>query len=126
MTQRAQSPREGFSLIEVLIAITLLSVVMLSLASGAALALSQMSKGRQDLEYSADVQQVADSLLAIGWNNVSSGSSTVRGRAVNWTVSTLSANAQKVTIVVDRRGTANTSLVYSDTVSLYLAKSRVQ
>lgn len=126
MTQRAQSSREGFSLIEVLIAVTLLGLVMLSLASGATLALSQMSKGRQDLEYSADVQQVADSLLAIGWNNVSSGESTVRGRDIKWTVSTLSANAQRVMIVVDRQGTANTSLFYSDTVSLHLAKPRVQ
>ena len=126
MRQRAPSSREGFSLIEVLVAVTLLGVVMLSLAGGATLALSQMTKGRQDMEYSADVQQVADSLIAIGWNNVTSGSSTVRGRAVNWNVSTLSANAQKVTIVVDRRGTANTSIVYSDTVSLHLARPRVQ
>ena len=118
--------QSGFSLIEVLVAITLLGVVMLSLAGGASLAMSQMGKAKQDLQYSADVQQVADSLIGVGWNNVSSGSGTVRGRPVSWNVSTLSANSQKVLIVAQRRGQANTSTVYSDTVAIYLAKQQVQ
>jgi len=118
--------QSGFSLIEVLVAITLLGVVMLSLAGGASLALSQMGKAKQDLQYSADVQQVADSLIGVGWNNVNSGSGTVRGRSVAWNVSTLSANSQKVLIVAQRRGQANTSTVYSDTVAIYLAKQQVQ
>lgn len=124
--QMQTSSKQGFSLIEVLVAVTLLGVVMLSLAGGATLALSQMTKGRQDLAYSADVQQVADSLVGKGWNKVTAGSANIRGRAVRWTVSTLSANAQKVTVVVERRGQANTSIVYNDTLSLYLAQPRVQ
>jgi prepilin-type N-terminal cleavage/methylation domain-containing protein len=118
--------QSGFSLIEVLVAITLLGVVMLSLAGGASLALSQMGKAKQDLQYSADVQQVADSLIGVGWNNVNSGSGSVRGRAVSWNVATLSANSQKVLIVAQRRGQANTTTVYSDTVAIYLAKQQVQ
>src|SRR5919204_6221995 len=86
----ARSNKSGFSLIEVLVAITLLGVVMLSLAGGASLALSQMAKAKQDVQYSADVQQVADSLINIGWNKVNSGSGTVRGRSVTWNVATLS------------------------------------
>jgi hypothetical protein len=85
-----------------------------------------MTKARQDLQYSADVQQVGDSLIGVGWNQVTSGSSTIRGRSVAWTVSTLSVNSQKVILVVQRRGQANTSTVYSDTVALYLAKPQVQ
>jgi prepilin-type N-terminal cleavage/methylation domain-containing protein len=125
LTPQADKNR-GFTLIEILVAVTLLGLAMMSLAGAAALGLSQMGKARQDLQYSADVQQVADSLVSAGWNNVASGSSTIRGRPVIWTVTAVNANSQKVDVVVTRPGQAQTSLVYSDTVRLYLAKNRVQ
>ena len=118
--------REGFSIVEVLVAVTLLGVAMMSLASAAALGLSQLGKARQDLQYSADVQQVTDSLVGVGWNKVSSGSSTIRGRPVSWTVSTLSPNSQRVDVKVFRRGQAAVNLTYTDTVTIFLAKNRVQ
>ena len=127
MTPTPQSEKDlGFSLVEILVAVTLLGVAMMSLAGAAALGLSQMGKARQDLHYSADVQQVADSIVGVGWNKVTSGSSTIRGRPVSWTVTTVSANSEKVDVVVTRRGQANAALVYSDTLTLHLAKSRVQ
>ena len=118
--------REGFSLVEVTVAITLLAVAMMSLAGAAALGLSQMGKARQDLQYSADVQQVTDSLVGVGWNKVSSGSSSIRGRPMNWTVSTLSPNSQRVDVIVERRGQAQANVLYTDTVRIFLAKGRVQ
>ena len=126
--RRAQSrqSREGFTLVEVLVAMVLLSVAMMSLAGAAALGLSQLGKARQDLQYAADVQQVTDSLVGAGWNNVSNGSATVRGRPVDWKVTTLSANSQRVDVMVFRRGQAQTSLTYTDTVTIYLAKNRIQ
>jgi len=124
-TPQAEKNR-GFSLIEILVAVTLLGLAMITLAGAAALGLSQMGKARQDLQYSADVQQVADSLVSVGWNNVASGSSTIRGRPVIWTVTAVNANSQKVDVVVTRTGHAQTTLLYSDTVRLYLAKNRVQ
>ncbi|HKC81732.1 MAG TPA: prepilin-type N-terminal cleavage/methylation domain-containing protein [Gemmatimonadaceae bacterium] len=126
MTPTPQAERRGFSLVEILVAVTLLACAMMSLAGAAALGLSQMGMARQDLGYSADVQQVADSLVGRGWGNVSTGSSTIRGRPVSWTVSTMSPNSQKIDLVVTRRGHAQTNVVYSDTVTLFVAKSRVQ
>ena len=114
--------RRGFSLIEVLIAVILLSLVGLGLALAATLGLSQVAKAGQDLRYSADVQQVADSLVAAGYNSATSGSETIRGRAVSWTVSNVSAKSRQIEMVVQRRGMANTGTIYSDTVRLYLAK----
>jgi prepilin-type N-terminal cleavage/methylation domain-containing protein len=119
-------PRRGFSLVEVMIAMTLMCVAMMSLAGAAALALSQMGKARQDLQYSADVQQVADSLVGLGWNHVSGGSSTIRGRPVSWTVNAVNANTQKIDIVVQRRGQASQTTVYQDTVTLFVAKNQLQ
>jgi type II secretory pathway pseudopilin PulG len=119
-------PRSGFSLVEVVVSMTLLSFVMMSLAAAATLGLNQMGKARQDLQYSADVQQVTDSLVAKGWNKVTDGSASIRGRSVAWTVSTINAKSQRVSLIVQRRGQANTSYVYSDTVTLYLSKAQVQ
>jgi prepilin-type N-terminal cleavage/methylation domain-containing protein len=116
----------GFSLVEVMISMTLLGVAMMSLAGAASLGLSQMGKARQDLQYSADVQQVADSLVSAGWNHVSNGSATIRGRPVTWTVSIANASSQRVDLLVQRRGQANQTLVYQDTVTLYVAKSQLQ
>ena len=118
--------RDGFSLVEVMISMTLLGVAMMSLAGAAALGLSQMGRARQDLQYSADVQQVADSLVSAGWNHVSNGSATVRGRPVSWTVSTANASSQRVDLLVQRRGQANQTMVFQDTVTLYVAKSQLQ
>jgi prepilin-type N-terminal cleavage/methylation domain-containing protein len=125
-TEAAGGNRDGFSLVEVMISMTLLGVAMMSLAGAAALGLSQMGKARQDLQYSADVQQVADSLVGAGWNHVSNGSATIRGRAVSWLVSTVNASSQKVDLLVQRRGQANQTIVYQDTVTLYVAKSQLQ
>jgi prepilin-type N-terminal cleavage/methylation domain-containing protein len=122
----APTDRRGFSLVEVMIAMTLMGLAMMSLAGAAALALSQMVKSRQDLQYSADVQQVADSLVGRGWNHVSSGSATIRGRPVSWTVSVANANAQKLDIVVQRRGQADKTKVYQDTVTVFVAKNQLQ
>jgi prepilin-type N-terminal cleavage/methylation domain-containing protein len=127
MTPTTQSaPRAGFSLVEVLVSMTLMAVVMMGLGGAATLGLSQMGKARQDLQYSADVQQLTDSLVAKGWNNVVSGSGTMRGRVVSWTVSNINAKSQQVRIVVQRRGQANTSVIYADTVTLYLSDIKVQ
>jgi prepilin-type N-terminal cleavage/methylation domain-containing protein len=125
-TDAAAGSRDGFSLVEVMISMTLLGVAMMSLAGAATLGLSQMSKARQDLQYSADVQQVADSLVSQGWNHVANGSATVRGRPVSWTVSTASASSQRVDLLVQRRGQASETTVYQDTVTLYVAKSQLQ
>jgi prepilin-type N-terminal cleavage/methylation domain-containing protein len=126
MTAPVQSKRQGFSLVEVMVALTLLGVAMMSLAGAATLGLSQMAKARQDLQYSADVQQVADSLVLVGWNRVSSGASTIRGRSISWMVSTVTPNSQKLDILVQRRGQANQFVAFQDTVTVYLAKSQVQ
>ena len=127
MTQSIQlEKRDGFSLIEVLVSVSLLSLALMSLSGAAVLGLAQMSKARQDLQYSADVQQVADSLVAKGYLNVASGSETIRGRSVAWTVSTVNANSQKIAIVAQRRGLANTTTIYSDTLTVYLANPQVQ
>jgi prepilin-type N-terminal cleavage/methylation domain-containing protein len=99
--------RDGFSIVEVLVGMSLLSLVMMGLAGSATLGLAQMAKARQDLAYSADVQQLSDSLVAKGsctsasgqtWgqtcgNNLVNGSATIRGRSLAWTVTNVNAKS---------------------------------
>jgi prepilin-type N-terminal cleavage/methylation domain-containing protein len=122
--------RDGMSLIEILVSVTLLSVVLMSLSGAAALGLSQMSKAKQDLQYSADVQQVTDSLMAASsinrYTKVASGSTTIRGRAISWTATDVNVKSQVVSIIVPRRGQMNTAVMYADTVTIYLANRDVQ
>lgn len=110
------------SLVEVLVAVTLLGVAMLSLGAAAGVGVRQMGLARQDLQYAADVQQEVDSLSSISWNNVTSGSANVRGRSFVWTVTAPNANSRLVTVVVERRGHQDPTMVFQDTVVMYLAK----
>ena len=126
MTPTPEGTKRGFSIVEVLVAVTLLGLAIMSLAGAAALGLSQLGMARQDLQYSADVQQVTDSLVGAGWNHVSNGGATIRGRPINWQVTTLSPNSQKVDVMVFRRGQAQSALTYTDTVTIFLARNRVQ
>jgi prepilin-type N-terminal cleavage/methylation domain-containing protein len=118
--------RDGFSLVEVIVSVTLLSLVLMGLSGAAALGLSQMGKARQDLQYSADVQQVTDSLIAKGYKNVADGSTTIRGRSVSWTVTTVNAKSQQLALIAQRRGLVNTGTMYADTITVYLADPNVQ
>jgi prepilin-type N-terminal cleavage/methylation domain-containing protein len=118
--------RDGFSLVEVMVSMVLLALAMLSLAGVAAMGLTQLAKARQDVSYTADVQQVADSLVDVGYNRLSSGATNVRGRPVSWTVNTLGPGSQRVDVVVARRGQADATRMYQDTVRLFLSKTQIQ
>ena len=118
--------RDGFSLVEVIVSVTLLSLVLMGLSGAASLGLSQMGKARQDLQYSADVQQVTDSLIAKGYQNVATGSTTIRGRSISWTVTTVNPKSQKIAVIAQRRGLVNTGTMYADTITVYLADPKIQ
>jgi prepilin-type N-terminal cleavage/methylation domain-containing protein len=121
LSQR-RPPEAGFSLLEVLIAIAVVSLGMLALATGAGLALRDMSGSRRDFSYWGDVEQVADSLLGVGWNVVTDGSATVRGRSISWTVTTESATRQRLDITVTRSLATSLTGTGTDQIVLYLAK----
>jgi Tfp pilus assembly protein PilV len=112
------------SLVEVMVAVTLLGVAMLSLGAAAGLGVSQMGSARQDLQYMADVQQEIDSLSSLRWNTVTSGSANVRGRPFAWTVTAPTPNSRLVTVVVQRQSQRDATRIFRDTVVLYLANPR--
>ncbi|HEV8355353.1 MAG TPA: prepilin-type N-terminal cleavage/methylation domain-containing protein [Gemmatimonadales bacterium] len=124
MSAAPRSPaaaRGGYSLVEMLLAIVVLSMGLLALAAGSAISARDMNRSRRDTQYWGDVQQVADSLLLTGWGAVTAGSTTVRGRAMSWTVTTVNANTKRLNILVTRYRYSSLTASVQDTVGLTLS-----
>ena len=111
----------GFSVVEAIVGIVMLSIGLVGLAKASAVGFSQVTRARQDMQYAADVQQVMDSLRSRGYGLVAGGSATLRGRPVSWTVTTPTATSQLVTVVAQRSGYQNMTRTVQDTLLLYLA-----
>ena len=120
--KRARDER-GVSLIEIMVAVVILTTTLLSLAGAAALALRTTARGSEDLEVWAVVQRKADSLVARGAGNIATGSDVVEGRPISWTVGAWTAgglNPQRIDLIVDRAAMVDLSIV-KDTIVLYLS-----
>jgi len=115
------SGERGFSVVEAIVGIVMLSIGLIGLAKASALGFSQVTRARQDMQYAAEVQQVMDSLRSRGYGLVAGGSVAIRGRAVSWTVTSPTANSQLVTVVAQRWGYQNMTRSVQDTLLLYLA-----
>jgi hypothetical protein len=60
--------------------------------------------------------------MARGFGNLTTGSATVRGRAISWTVGSAAAAPQKLTIIVVRPSYLRSATSIADTIVVYLAK----
>ncbi len=107
----------GVSLIEVMVAMVMLTSAVLGLASAAGLAIQTTIRGRQDMQLWAAVQWKADSLVSLGWGNVTTGSDTFQGYPMSWTVS--GTNPEQIELLVDR-ASLTTGATMQDTLVLYL------
>ena len=116
--KRARDER-GVSLVEIMVAIVLLGTAVMSLASAAGLAMRTTVRGRQDMQMWAAVQWKADSLVSLGWGNVTNGSDTVHGYPMSWTVS--GTDLQQIELLTDH-ASLTTGATMRDTLVLYLAK----
>jgi hypothetical protein len=94
---------------ETMVGMLMMTLVLLSLGSAMGSAMKTTSRSGEDLQLWADVQRKADSLLAIDADSVVSGSDTVRGRSISWTVT--GSNPIRVDLAADRRliGTMDTT-----------------
>lgn len=131
---RRQSPRwslasrRGFSLVEVLIGVILLSAALLGLAGAASAGLMQNTRSRDDTQFWGDAQTILDSLVARPYGTAATtDSTTVRRRKIKWIIASPATAPQKITLIVWRRGYQLTrqnvaSRAVPDTIVFYLAR----
>ena len=108
----------GISLVEVTIAMVILTSGLLGLAGATLLALRTTTRGREDMQRWAAVQWKADSLVSLGWGNVTNGSDTLQGYPMSWTVS--GTSLERIDLLVDRPNLM-TGATIQDTLILYLS-----
>ena len=114
--KRARDER-GVSLVEIMVSMVILSSALLGLASAAGLAVRTTIRGRQDIQLWAAVQWKADSLVSLGWGNVTNGSDTFQGYPMSWTVS--GTDVERIDLLVDH-ASLTTGATIRDTLLLYL------
>jgi len=109
----------GFSVIEVLVAITIFSIVVLGVAATGAVSARNLNSGQESTSAATAVQSKVDSLTSLGWAALTaqSGSDSVQGHSVNWTVT--GTNPRHVVVVVHRQVL---SQAFADTIVTYVSK----
>jgi Tfp pilus assembly protein PilV len=121
---RRQRPdsRHGSTILEVLVAIVIFAIALLSLMAGSLVAARAMVDSRSYAAAAVAAQTTIDSLRAAGWDNIAdaTGSYTVKGHAVNWVVS--GDNPRRVVVTVTRR---TSPTVVNDVLEAYVSSSDV-
>jgi len=93
--------RHGFTLVEVLIAVLIFSLLMGGLVSAGVVASSQLVMGQNDVRVWKAASYQLEKLVAGGYANLVSGSNTVQGYNTVWTVT--GTDPKKVLLVIDRK-----------------------
>jgi prepilin-type N-terminal cleavage/methylation domain-containing protein len=107
----------GLTLVEILVAVTILSIGLLAVASGSSAAARQVLTGRRDVGVWSAVQQEAEVLTGLGYKKVKTDSAVVQGYPLQWTVT--GTNPKK--LVLQATWTNTSMKVVKDTLVLYFA-----
>jgi prepilin-type N-terminal cleavage/methylation domain-containing protein len=91
--------RSGFTLVELVIAVIILSIGMLGMAGTTALVVRQVTLADVNTERSAAVQTVIERLRATSTSSISTGSQTVGSYAVVWSVTDSSSYSKTVRVI---------------------------
>jgi len=79
--------RHGFTIVELLVAIVILTIGMLALAGTAGLVATHVGDGKQLTSAAHEARTVIDSLGTLACDRITSGTSTRGGIVLSWTAS---------------------------------------
>ncbi len=96
--------RAGFSLVEVIVAMLVLTVGLLGLAAGTGWMLRTVEMGELETTRSAALQSAVESLRAEPFGDLADGSETFGDYTVSWTLGSAGSQSQEVEFVVTGPG----------------------
>lgn len=111
---RGDAQRAGFSMVEVIVAIVILTVGVLGLAGTTAFVVRQTTLGDLMTERAAAFQTIIDRVQSLPYDSVTSGADSVGVFAVSWTSVDDGAQNKIVTIVTVGPGMGGTAFPMSD------------
>ena len=99
----------GFSLVELIVAITVLSIGVLALAATTAAFALQVTLGDVKTERAAALQSVVEGIRAADYASVGSGSETIGRYGVTWSVTDSTGRSKSVRVITDGPGLSQDS-----------------
>ncbi|MEO6436928.1 MAG: prepilin-type N-terminal cleavage/methylation domain-containing protein [Tepidisphaeraceae bacterium] len=108
--------RGGFTLVELIVAMLMLTIGLLGLAGVGAVVLKQMKGGTYQTIAASIAQSRFEQLEGDACTTIASGSATVRGMSETWTVTPLGVRAKTVRDTVTFAGTRGIKKVGIHTV----------
>ena len=95
------SGRQGFTLVEVIVALVIFSIMMGGLMSASLVASNQLKVGQADAEVWEVVTYQMEKLIALGYDSIKNGKDTIQGLPVDWKIN--GSNPKRVFVTIDRK-----------------------
>ena len=89
--------RGGFTIIELVVSIIIITVGVLALATGSAGVAKQMRAGNQSSLAAVIAQSRLETIRSLGCSSLSNGSATTRGMTEKWTITWITSRSRAVT-----------------------------
>jgi Tfp pilus assembly protein PilV len=102
-------PGQGFTIVELVIAVIILSFAVLGLAGTTALVVRQVTLADVNTERSAAQQEVIERLRATSTSTITNGSTTVGSYTVAWSVTDSSSYGRTVRVITTGPGLSKAS-----------------
>lgn len=106
--EHAPAARDGFSLVELVVALVILTVGILGLAGTTAYVVRQVSVAGMQTDRAAALQAAIERIRAIGHDNIGTGADTVGSYTVSWSVSATGTNSKTMQIITTGPGYLST------------------
>lgn len=107
---------DGFTMVEILVANVLLWGALLGLAGAGVLAATQVRQGKENVKTALVAQEAMEALYAEEADDIMSGSDSIQGTYVTWTVT--GTTMKKIVLVVEH--TLSNGGIRPDTFVTYL------
>ncbi len=93
--------RQGFTLVEIIVALVIFSIMMGGLMSASLVASNQLRMGQTDVEVWEVATYQMEKLIAMGYDSIKPGKDTIQGYPVDWKIN--GNSPKRIFITVDRQ-----------------------